>query len=260
MRASDIMHPEDAKAIQAIRSVPGCERLIRAYLQLGYERQLRGENLANCVQVTSKSFPRIYALFREVVKKVGIQEPDLYIYNDPVINGYTFGETRPFVALSSSLIEHLNEEELKGIMAHECGHILCKHSLYATMYQTLQEMGFLLRALNRALLAPLWLALQYWSRKSELSADRCGAVVVGEEVYQSALCKLASGLRETDTSAHRLVEQGKEYEAFKRSSLWNRIQQEYRCVFYSHPQLCTRALELDRWQMSYQYRRLRRAV
>ena len=109
MRAMDIMHPEDAKAIQVIRSVPGCERLIRTYLQLGYERQLRGENLANCVQVTSESFPRIYTLFREVVRKVGIQEPDLYVYNDPVINGYTFGETRPFVALSSSLIEHLNE-------------------------------------------------------------------------------------------------------------------------------------------------------
>ena len=114
MRAMDIMYPEDAKAIQVIRSVPGCERLIRTYLQLGYERQLRGENLANCVQVTSESFPRIYTLFREVVRKVGIQEPELYVYNDPVINGYTFGETRPFVALSSSLIEHLDEEELKG--------------------------------------------------------------------------------------------------------------------------------------------------
>ena len=26
MRAQDIMHPEDAKAIQLIKSVPGCER------------------------------------------------------------------------------------------------------------------------------------------------------------------------------------------------------------------------------------------
>ena len=29
MKATDIMHPEDAKAIQMIKSVPGYEKLVR---------------------------------------------------------------------------------------------------------------------------------------------------------------------------------------------------------------------------------------
>ena len=65
MKATDIMHPEDAKAIQMIKSVPGCEQLIRVFMKLGYEAQYRGENLANHIKVTLKSFSEIYRLFKE---------------------------------------------------------------------------------------------------------------------------------------------------------------------------------------------------
>ena len=122
MKATDIMHPEDAKAIQMIKSVPGYEKLVRLFMKLGYEMQYRGENLANMVRVTPHCYPQIYGLFKEVVNKTGIKEPELYIYNDPEMNAYTYGETRTFVALSSSIVEKLTPEELKGIMAHECGH------------------------------------------------------------------------------------------------------------------------------------------
>lgn len=260
MRAKDIMHPEDAKAIQIIKGVPGCEGLIRRFMKLGYEALYRGENLANHIRVTSECFPEIYRLFQEVVAKVGIKEPELYVYNDPEINAYTYGETDTFVAISSATVEKMSREELKGIMAHECGHILCKHTLYETILRTLQDMGFAMELLHRSLFAPLYLTLQYWSRKSELSADRCGAAVVGEETYQSAILKLASGLKEITGKPYGLVEQGKLYEAFKRSSLWYRMQQEYHCMFYSHPQLCTRALELDRWKDSYAYQMLRNEI
>lgn len=260
MRAKDIIHPEDAKAIQLIKTVPGCEKLIRLFMKLGYEAQYRGENLGNMVQVTTYSYPRVYVLFKEVIKKVGIKEPELYIYNDPVINSYTYGETNTFIALSSGLIEKLTDEELKGVIAHECGHILCKHTLYKTMFRTLRDMGIILGLIHKTMFAPLFLALQYWNRTSEFSADRCGAAIIGEETYQSVLAKLASGLKEDSGTSRRMVEQGKQYEAFKHSSVWNRIQQEYRCALYSHPQLCTRALDLDRWKNSYIYKTLRSTI
>ena len=257
MRAQDIMHPEDAKAIQAIKSVPGYERLAKKLLRLGTEAQYKGENLANKVQVTPQSFPDVYAPFKEVVDRVGIKEPDLYVDNDPMIDAYTYGETHTFIVLSSGLIEKMSREELKGVIAHECGHILCKHTLYLTMYRMMESTGLLLGLIHRTLFAPLYFALLYWKRKGELSADRCGAVVVGEEIYQAALLKLASGMKESSGQLYRLVEQGKEFEALKRSSLLNRIQQECQCIFYTHPQPCVRALELNRWKMSYAYRRQR---
>ena len=45
MKATDIMHPEDAKAIQMIKSVPGYEKLVRLFMKLGYEMQYRGKTL-----------------------------------------------------------------------------------------------------------------------------------------------------------------------------------------------------------------------
>lgn len=140
------------------------------------------------------------------------------------------------------------------VIGHECGHILCRHVLYKTILTTLEEAGFLLGLLHKGLFLPIYGALQYWNQKSELSADRCASVLVGEEAFQSALAKLASGLK--SDKRDNLIRQGKAYEEFRKSSLWNRLQQGYRTAFDSHPQLCIRALAVERWRYSYQYRHL----
>ena len=127
MKASDIMHPEDAKAIQVLRRLKGFDELIRISMEYGYEQIFRGENLGMLLKVNAENYPELYQVFKEVVKKVGIREPELYIYNDPVMNAYTYGETNTFIALSSSIIERMTIDELRCIIAHECGHILCQH-------------------------------------------------------------------------------------------------------------------------------------
>lgn len=254
MEAKDIIHPEDAKAIKAIKGIPGLEKAIACFMKFGFEQQFRGENLGNMIRVDAWNYPVLYHDFQELVKKLGIREPDLYIYNSPYMNAYTYGETSTFIALSSGLIEHLDREELKSVIGHECGHILCKHVLYKTILITLEEAGYLFGLIHKGLFLPIYGALQYWSRKSELSADRCASVLVGEEVFQSALAKLASGLK--SDKRDNLIRQGRAYEEFRKSSLWNRLQQGYHTAFYSHPQLCVRALEVERWRYSFQYRHL----
>ena len=56
------------------------------------------------------------------------------------------------------------------------------------------------------------------------------------------------------------VRQAKEYHSLEDSSLWNKIQQNCRMAFYSHPQLVNRAYEIDRWKVSYTYKQLRSAL
>lgn len=258
MNERDIMHPADAKAIQMIKLIPGSEKVISFFIEQGFEKLSRGENLANMIKVSDSSFPLLYQDFQSVVRLIGIREPELYIYNDMYMNAYTYGVTNTFIAVSSGLLERMNRKEVKGIIAHECGHILCRHVLYNTILKTIEEAGYILGLIKRSLMLPIFTALQYWSRKSELSADRCAASIVGEDVYQTVLIKLACGLKEIDqlNGKNGLLEQGKEYERFKRASIWNRLQQEYRVALYSHPQLCCRAMEVDRWKESYAYRHL----
>ena len=256
MKASDIMHPEDAKALRMLKKIKGFDAFIRASMEYGYEQVFRGENLGMMVKVNVQNYPSLYAAFKKVVRKVGIKEPELFIYNDPVMNAYTYGETNTFVALSSSLVEKLNIDEVSSIIAHECGHILCKHTLYNTLLRTIEELGLLLQVISYSTLGPILMAMQYWSRKSELSADRCSAVVVGERTFQTAMLKLTTGLSEIQGSPYQLVEQAREYHRFENDSWWNCIQQNCRIAFNSHPQMCERAYEIDRWKDSWQYRKL----
>lgn len=258
MEASMIMHPSDAKAIQTLRSLKGFDEMVRLSMDYGFERLLRGENLGEMIHVNAENFPNVYYPFREVVDAVSIDEPELYIYNDPVMNAYTYGDTKPFVAVSSSVVEKLSREELKSVLAHECGHIVCRHTLYTTMLAILVDTGFALRLVSESLFLPICAALRYWSRCSEYSADRCAAAVVGERVFQMENLKMTCGLSEVKGSPYQLVEQAREYDAHRSDGLLNRIQQTYRVLFYTHPQNCERALEIDRWKYSWQYRKLRK--
>ncbi|WP_294242841.1 M48 family metallopeptidase, partial [Pseudobutyrivibrio sp.] len=257
MQAKDIMHPEDAKALQILKKLRGFDDLIRVMMENGYEKQYRGDNLGCYLKVSDSNYKDIYQLFKGVVRQVGIKMPELYIYNDPVMNAYTYGETNTFVAISSSLIERLSIDELRSVMAHECGHILCHHTLYNTLLRTIEELGTLLQIISYSALGPILMAMQYWSRKSELSADRCEAAVVGDEVYQRTLLKMTCGLSKIEGSPYQLVEQAREYHQMKHESWWDVIQQNCRIAFNSHPQSCERALEIDRWKHSWQYRKLR---
>lgn len=256
MKASQIMHPNDAKALQVLKQARGLNTLMKYFMEKGEERLFRGENLGTMIRVTEENVPNVYRAFQEVIERVGIDEPELYIYNDPVMNAYTYGDTHIFIALSSSLVERLSLPELKAIIAHECGHILCRHTLYKTLLRTIEEMGTAARFITESLAFPAYCALMYWSRMSEFSADRCAAAVVGERVFQSALLKLSCGLSTIEGDPYQLVKQAKLYNDMKKSSFFDRIQQTCRELFYTHPQNCQRAYEVDRWKTSANYRKL----
>jgi Zn-dependent protease with chaperone function len=142
-------------------------------------------------------------------------------------------------------------------MAHECGHILCKHVLYNSVVEIIQDFGDDFGVIPFALTGPIYLVLQYWSRRSEFSADRCAAATMGEKVFQRMTLKMVSGLQDTGNDYYQFVRQAKEYHSLENSSLWNKIQQNCRVAFYSHPQMVNRAYEIDRWKGSYSYNQLR---
>ena len=256
MDARMIMHPEDAKAIECLRRIKGLDKVARFAMDYGYEHLIRGENLGEMVRIDGNNFPQVYYPFLKVVQAVGIEEPELYIYNSPVMNAYTYGDSRPFIAVSSSTVEKLRQDELMGVLAHECGHILCRHTLYNTMLAILINTSLLTHIISETLLMPIIAALRYWSRCSEYSADRCSAAVVGERVFQMENLKMTCGIGEIFGSPYQLVEQARRYNEHRNQSFWDKLQQNLRTLFYTHPQSCLRALEIDRWKESWQYKTL----
>lgn len=254
--ATDIMHPEDRKALQVLQKIPFIDIVCRSLMKIGYEKIYRGENLAMMIKVQPHNFPRVYSLVKRTTEKIGMSMPEVYVYNDPVMNAYTYGETDVFICISNSCVERLDDEELMCLIAHECGHILCKHSLYKSVVRVIHNLGHDLGAIPYALTGPFYLALQYWSRRSELSADRCAAATMGEDVFQRMTLKIVSGLSNIGNDYYQFVRQAKEYHMLENDSLWNKIQQNCRMAFFSHPQMVNRAYEIDRWKLSWQYQKL----
>lgn len=251
-----ILHPEDSKALQVLKSIPFVDTICRKMLKWSYEGMCKGDNMSSYILITKENMPKVYNLFKDVVNKVGIDEPELYVYNDPFMNAYTYGEVKPFVAVSSSCIEKMEDDELQAIMAHECGHILCKHVLYNSVANLLWVLGDKIGNFGMKLNGPIYMALHYWSRKSELSADRCAAAVVGEDAFQRTMMKLSCGLTHLPVNTKQLVQQGKEYNRMLEDSLLNKIRFNSDVSWHSHPRLCLRALEIDRWKNSFAYRTL----
>jgi Zn-dependent protease with chaperone function len=120
--------------------------------------------------------------------------------------------------------------------------------LYTSVVNLILELGERIGLISYSLTGPICLALQYWSRRSELSADRCAAAVAGEHVFQRMLMKLASGLSDIGADCSQFVRQAEEYHRYENVSWWNKIQQNCRMAFNSHPQMVNRAHEIDRWK------------
>ena len=127
---SDFIHPEDAAALEQLESIPGFPAFVKKVLELGLEQMQYGINMASAIRLSPTQLPDIYHHLPPICEKLGIEEPEFYLKMDPVPNAWTFGDTRKYITITSGLVEVLNDRELDAVIAHECGHILCRHVLY----------------------------------------------------------------------------------------------------------------------------------
>ena len=77
-------------------------------------------------------------IFNNLCKKANIDGPRLFVYQADTPNAFATGrnEKNSVVAVSTSLIDTLNEDELEGVLAHELAHIENKDILIASIAAT----------------------------------------------------------------------------------------------------------------------------
>lgn len=258
MKPSDFIHPEDAAALRQMENVPGFSSLIKKVLSVGIETLQYGVNMASNIRLSERQLPHIYKLLPPICQRMGIPEPELYLQMNPVPNAWTMGDTRIFITLTSSLVEMMSEEELKAIIAHECGHILCRHVLYHTVARWLQS-GIASLGLLGSIAAPVEYAMLYWSRKSELSADRAASIITSPDIVASTMARLAGGPKSITTHLNMLewAKQADEYELIQHSGVWNMALQLSVVAGLDHPFAAIRVREILKWGESEQFRMIK---
>jgi len=178
LAAAEFQHPSDVKATDALKAVPGLDKALSKITEYGLERLYYLDNIGSNVRVTKNMFPRMDRSLLWGCKVLDMEEPEMYVTVDPVPNAWTYGHTKPFIALTSGLVDMLDEEECCFVIAHELGHIKCGHVLYTLVARNIAAIAQLIGQATLGIGAPIGQGLVYalleWQRKAELSADRAG--------------------------------------------------------------------------------------
>lgn len=257
MNASEFIHPEDAAALRQLESIPGFPALVKKFYALGYEKLLYGTNMASNIRLSDTQLPEIYRRLPPICKVLGIPEPEFYLEMNPMPNAYTFGDTKVFVKVTSGLVEMLTSDEIDAVIAHECGHILCRHVLYHNMANLLLT-GADAFGLLGLFSAPIRYALLYWQRKSELSCDRAAAIVTSPETVSRVMVRLSGGPKSIteDVNIEEWARQADIYESIRNDGAWNKTLQTIAIMNQDHPFAAVRVREILKWCDTSQYRNI----
>lgn len=87
-------------------------------------------------------YPEVFALLDELVDRSGIRTPKLVITGDRFARSFTFGFRQPVIVLSEGILEHLDEDELETVLAHEVAHIVRKDAVSNWLTVVLRDLMF----------------------------------------------------------------------------------------------------------------------
>src|ERR687886_660892 len=197
----EYIHPADSRALSALRAIPGIDTAVKKLLQVTGESVIRVIFMASAVRVTPRQCLDLYAKLQVACTTLGVDMPDLFVQQSPVVNAFTGGVTRPVVVLYSGLLERLDDEETLAVIAHEVGHIHAEHVLYLTAAHLLEAVANVAIAaapvaslIAQLMSATMRAALLAWARRAELSCDRAALLVTQDaDVIGRTMMKLSGG-------------------------------------------------------------------
>lgn len=265
LNKNEYIHPLDRNAMKALKAIPGVDSALKKLLEWTGEAAIRVMFMASAVKVTPKQCPDLYAKLEVACKTLGVEQPDMYVQQNPMVNAFTGGVKKPIIVLFSGLIEKLNDEETAAVIAHEVGHIHSEHVLYITAARLIEF------ALNRSVAAfvpgseiiklvvslGIASALLAWSRRAELSCDRAALLVMQDpHIIGRTMMKLAGGTFASKIDYELFLEQGRDFKKNYDEKRLDRFWADVMNSGLSHPFPIWRVAEVLEWVESGEYRAL----
>lgn len=89
--------------------------------------------------VTPSEAPRLHALMDGLVARADLPKPKLYVLPQQAPNAFATGRNpgHAAVAVTSGLLEVMNDEELQGVIAHELAHVKHRDILISSIAATI---------------------------------------------------------------------------------------------------------------------------
>jgi Zn-dependent protease with chaperone function len=258
----EYIHPADSKALAALKAIPGVDTSLKKLLEWTGESAIRVMFMASAVKVTPKQCPDLHAKLQIACTTLGVDMPDLYIQQNPIVNAFTGGVEKPIIVLHSALIERLNDEETLAVIAHEVGHIHAEHVLYLTAAKLMEALANFGAAklipgseiIKFIISAGIASALLAWARRAELSCDRAALLTVQDpHVVGRTMMKLAGGTFASKIDYDQFLEQGREFQKNYDEKKLDKFWADIINAGLSHPFPIWRVSEIIKWTESGEY-------
>ena len=259
VNANIYMHDSDRAALQALKAIPGFTQLLKAYMKVWNERQFRVANMSGKLRISEKQMPKYYDMLPPICEKLGIKVPELYLELDVEPNSYTYGYTKPFIVLTSGMLETVPDELIPTILAHECGHIACRHTMFTTMGNMILNGMVLSGGVAALATTPVKVAFAYWMRCSEFSADRAAMICDGSPDKMMEVCMRLAGYDKdiiADASMDAFLEQADEYREMVKTNKWDKTMEFIQYYQNDHPLTAVRAYECRKWSKSETFKKI----
>ena len=258
----EYVHPLDSKALAALRAIPGIDTALRKLLAVTGESAIRVMFTASAIKVTPKQCPDLHAKLQIACTTLGVDMPDLFIQQNPIVNAFTGGVEKPIIVLHSSLIERLNDEETLAVIAHEVGHIHAEHVLYLTAARLLEALANVSLArlipggeiIKFIVSAGISSALLAWARRAELSCDRAALLVTQDpHVIGRTMMKLCGGTFASKVDYELFLEQAREFQKDYDEKWLDKFWADIINAGLSHPFPVWRVSEILKWTEEGEY-------
>ena len=260
----DYVHPADSRALAALRTIPGIDSALKKLLAVTGESAIRVIFMASAVKVTPEQCPDLHAKLQVACTALGVDMPDLYVQQNPVVNAFTGGVERPTIVLHSSLIERLTDEEVLAVVAHEVGHIHAEHVLYLTAARLIEALTTaalsaapIAAVVTQLLSGTMRAALLAWARRAELSCDRAALLVTQDpHVIGRTMMKLCGGTFASKVNYEQFLAQARDFQKNYDEKALDRFWADIITSGMTHPFPVWRVSEILKWVDSGEYQRL----
>ncbi len=183
-----------------------------AFLSLAMSKMLakRMVGASPLTQPQTQAEVLVFETIQKISERLKVKMPEVYIYESPDPNAFATGPSRnnSMVAVSTGLLQNLNQNEIRAVLAHEMGHVyngdmftttvlaglmntfvyIIANIIYRFLAERSEGLAFVgYFIIHMALSFLAMIPISWWSRRREFSADKFAANTVGKEHMISAL-------------------------------------------------------------------------
>ena len=248
---ADYQHDDHRCAFLSLKKIKAFDKAVDWVIENTVEKVTDVQQIGSSISMNEEAAPKLYDLVHDIANTLDVDIiPQTYTRWGYDIYITTDGDKHPKMIINTGTIDLLTPDEQRFMIGHEFGHIKSNHLKYLllcrywSMYESYIPGSTLLQ-----------IPLFYWSRMTDLTADRVGLLACQDiNVALKTMIKMAGAPEALydNLNVDAFIEQAESFKLSK-MGIMNKIVEKISIMDNAAPWMVRRASELLKWHKSGEY-------